>query len=109
MPRFILIDADTGYVFGDTADLSGLNVNPESATEAARLIDTMVIGEHGRIYSEVSRRALNGRTGYLVYRADDGSNWPVPAVIDGQDPETIAAIEQNCEFVAAVLCQDEAA
>lgn len=109
MARFILIDAHTGFIFGDTADINGRSVAPESITDAARILDAEVVGEHGRAYSEVSRHALTGRTGYLVYRADIDGAEAVPVVHDGQDAETIAAVERLCRYEGAVLCERAAA
>lgn len=104
MPRYILIDANSGYVFGDTADLGGRDAQPESIVEAARLVDEAETGVRDRAYEEVSR--LEGRTGYLVYRADVDGSEAVPVVVDGQDPAVIAAVETKCRYVGSVLCID---
>lgn len=103
MPRFILIDNNSGYIFGDSADFASGNQSDLTPVEAARLLDES-IGEHGREYSELSSQPRDTRTGYAVYRADIDGSEAVPVVYDGQDQETISAVERDCEFVAFVEC-----
>ena len=95
MTRYILIDSNSGYIFGDSADFAAGN-SDLTPTEAARLMDES-IGEHGREYRELSSVPRDTRTGYAVYRAE-----AVPVVQDGQDREMIEAVERDCEFVAFV-------
>ena len=47
MPRYILIDNNSGYIFGDSADFAAGNQSDLTPTEAARLMDES-IGEYGR-------------------------------------------------------------
>jgi hypothetical protein len=103
MARYVLIDAHTGYVFGDTAELAGFARTEGTIVDAARTLDES-IGEYGRTYLEVSRHDLDGRTGYHVYRADACNSDAVPTVCDGQDAETIAAVESECEYVGSIHC-----
>lgn len=104
MPRYILIDAHSGYVFGDTADIGGRAVHPGDILEAARILDTEVVRVDDRAYQEVPRQELAGRTGYLVYRADIDGSEAIPVVEDGQDRETIEAVRRLCRYEGAVLC-----
>lgn len=101
MPRYILIDNNSGYIFGDSADFAAGNQSDLTPTEAARLMDES-IGEHGREYRELSSVPRDTRTGYAVYRADINGSEAVPVVQDGQDREMIEAVERDCEFVAFV-------
>lgn len=106
MPRYILIDNGSGYVFGDTADLPG-NDDPSSLTpiEAARLLDES-IGEPGREYELIGYNPRDTSTGYHVYRADVEGSDAVAVVTDGQDREVIEAVERDCEYVGYVACRD---
>lgn len=98
MARYIIIDAWTGYIFGDTADLDGA-ARDETPAEACARLDAS-IGEYGRTYEEVSR--LSSDTGYIVYRADIEGGEVLPVVTDGQDQDMIEAVERLCERVCAV-------
>ena len=106
MPRYILIDNASGYIFGDTADYAaGRDVH--GAIEAARLLDES-LGVHGRIYRERFRKGRSGDgTGYNVYRADIDGSEAVPVVYDGQDQETINAVIHDCEHIAFVAVDSE--
>jgi len=104
MARFIIIDTNSGYIFGDTANLpagqftcSG-GLNDADMAAACRAIDA-TNGEHGRSYEALNGvRELNGRSGYMVYL---GSN-AVATVIDGQDQEAIETVERHCALVGVV-------
>ena len=99
MPAYIIQDAYTGYIWGDTRDVSGQVVTVDTPVDACRVIDHD-IGERDRKYAEVSR--LSGDTGYLVYRVDIDGSEAVVVVHDGQDRETIEAVQNACEFVGYV-------
>lgn len=45
-------------------------------------------------------------TGYDVYRADINGSDAVPVVQDGQDRETIEAVERDCEYVGFIRCEE---
>lgn len=105
MPRFILIDHNSGYIFGDTADyLAGQDVGTLTPMLAAKLLDQS-IGEHGRTYEECgpNYRPSSEDNAYYVYRADIDGSEAVCLVEDGQDQEMIEAVERDCELVAVVL------
>ena len=117
MARYILIDNCSGYIFGDTADLpqhtfaeDSFPVSQSGLTpiEAARWLDETEVREFGRAYEKVSR--LDGNeTGYRIYRADINGSEAVPVAYDGQDADTIAEVERNCDLVATVRCFAEGA
>lgn len=101
MARLILIDNNSGYIFGDTADFADGRADL-TPVEAARLLDEKVVGEFGREYREHSGSPSSTVTGYLVYRADINGSEAVPVVQDGQDQEMIDAVMEQCEFVCFV-------
>lgn len=112
MARFIIIDTQTGYIFGDTADLTTAqyecsNRNDDADIVAAcRAVDES-IGSHGLSYRLESYNPSKSRDGYLVYRADVGGSDAVPTVTDGQDQETIEAVERDCDLVGFVTRESE--
>lgn len=102
MPRFIMIDSDSGYVFGDTADLNGKLVPCSNPVEACHAMDHAV-GEYRRTYREHgpdSHAARRGASGYFVYTAREGQRYPF--IHDGQDKADIAAVQRNLTLVAFV-------
>jgi len=109
MPRYILIDNHSGYIFGDTADMplnheiDGVPVRDLTLTPeiAARWLDEAVQGYYGYNYREVYHLSY-GETGYQVYRADIDGGDVVPIAHDGSDPDAIAAVERDCPFVAHI-------
>lgn len=104
MARYILIDNNSGYIFGDTADFAaGRESEINSIADAARMLDES-IGEHDRSYTEHMRNPRTTATGYDVYRADVDGSDAVPVVIDGQDQETIDAVVQSCRYEGFVSC-----
>ena len=105
MPRFILIDDNSGYIWGDSAEFAAEAKGDLDPITAARLLDES-LGEQDREYEEVSR--LNGRSGYRVYRADINGSDAVGPVWDGQSAEEIEAVERDCEHVATVAFREMA-
>lgn len=102
MPRYILIESNTGYIWADTADLPGWIESDQQPVDAARLIDEH-IGARGREYELFrSARSASDGSGYHVWRADVGGSEAVAVVQDGQDPEMIAAVERDCEYIGYV-------
>lgn len=105
MPRYILIDDHSGYIFGDTADLPSAASGDMTPARAAQALDES-LGEHGRSYEEHGPGYRpDGVMAYHVYRADVGGSEAVPIVQDGQDSEMIRAVERDCVKVAVVTCQ----
>lgn len=114
MPRFILIDNYTGYIWGDSADLDGKVFVPtgmptfgsamveNAALEYAAALDAST-GTHGRTYDTCNRHDLaSNETGYHVYRADVNGSDAVALVHDGQDQETIDAVVRDCQYVTSI-------
>ena len=102
MPRYILIDSHTGYVFGDTADFAANRQSDlTSPVDAARMLDEDM-GECGCEYEELARDPHDTSTGYHVYRADIEGSEAIPVVWDGQDEATIRSVEEHCAFVSFV-------
>jgi len=97
--RYIIQDSYTGYIWGDSADFAAGKDAPDSIVAACRMLDES-IGECERTYKEVSR--LSGQDGYIVYRADINGSEAVPIVQDGQDQETIEAVERECQLLGYV-------
>ncbi len=105
--RLILIDNNSGYIWGEFAssDYTGdLDVNACLAAAAAH-VDTET-GAQARTYSVSGRAPSSTQTGYHVYRADVRGSEAVPAITDGQDQEMIDAVERDCEYMGFVACQD---
>lgn len=91
--RYIIQDAYTGYIWGDSAEA------PETIIDACKMLDNS-IGEFERTYEEVPR--LSSECGYIVYRADINGSEAVPVVQDGQDREIIEAVERDCQLLGYV-------
>ena len=91
--NYIIQDAYTGYIWGDTRDFNDGPNHYDSIIDACRALDE-TNGDHGCTYEEVPR--LSGDTGYIVYEVNAGGSEAVVVVHDGQDPETIADVEDNC-------------
>ncbi|HEV8502954.1 MAG TPA: hypothetical protein VGR63_15370 [Casimicrobiaceae bacterium] len=106
MPRYILIDNHSGFIFGDTADMAPgvIGSSDVSPTLAARWLDENLVGQFGREYELIGRNPNDTSTGYHVYRADIDGSEAVPVVHNGQDRETIAAVERSCRYEGFVRC-----
>ena len=106
MPRYILIDHDSGYIFGDTADYAASVASGDiTPVLAARLLDES-LGDHGRTYEEHGSGHRPNGSAYRVYRADVGGAEAVAIVNDGQDRKTIGLVERDCVDVAVVTWSD---
>lgn len=103
MTRYILIDSNSGYVWGDTADLDG-SARDETPEDAARRLDKNVGGRdawnHAYTFHHSGRPHGNG---YFIYRAAES----FPIVADGQSAETIRAVQRDCAYLGFV-CVDVA-
>ena len=109
MTRYLLIDNGSGYIFADSANLDGKIWTGDNPADFAAAFDA-TIGEHGRTYDDVSRSALaSNETGYHVYRADINGSEAVAVVQDGQDQDTIDAVERDCEYVTTLRTNEAAA
>lgn len=118
MARYIIMDNASGYIWADTADMDhkhvmrggtwegntvqAIGMHAMQPCDVARWIDE-TLGEYDRDYEEVSRSELaSNDVGYLIYRADVGGSEALPVITDGQDADTIAAVDRLCVRVATV-------
>jgi hypothetical protein len=116
--QIILIDTDSGYIWGDSADLNGRiftmddfdydQIGPRRPTEDdwalqfARALDKS-LGEHGRTYvMQDPAAARNGQSGYMAYRNDINGSEAVGHIRDGQDNEMIEAVERDCQLIGFI-------
>lgn len=97
MPRFILIDRHSGYIFGDTADYAA-GQDFSTPAEAAVILHRSLMDPAS---FEACDRHDDAAT-YDVYRADVNGSEAVGIVTDGQDAETIAAVESSCDYVESL-------
>ena len=97
MPRYILIEEHSGYIWGDTAALPEFANTEQTPIDAARVLNES-LGEYDREYKQVFPHEIMGQGGYLVYEADDD----FPIVCDGQDRGEIDAVESTCRLVCAI-------
>lgn len=118
MTRLIIQEAHSGFLWADSAlfqpahcaDYSAGGFDPSGPCCDANIlaaIRTMQweIGDLDQQWEIVSRRdarILAGRDGYIVWRADVDGSDAVAAIQDGQDMDTIRAVERGCELVAVV-------
>lgn len=99
MARFIIIDVNSGYIFGDTADFAANQPSEITPEEACMLLDASLMQPGGH-YVRCDERSSCAT--YLVYRADIAGGEAIPVVTDGQDRETIEAVEDFCSLVCGV-------
>ena len=102
MPRWILIDYNTGFIWGDSADFNG-RIFTGSAVDYAKALDVS-LGNVGRTYDESGwQRKVQG---YDVYRADVKGSDAVATVTDGQDSDQIAAVVRDCTYCGFISFED---
>jgi len=104
MPRYILIDNNSRYIFGDTADFNGEIYAASGPEDAARELDERVVKEYGRTYTLYTEEPSLEVDGYWVYRADVRGSEAVPLVDDGRSQKMTNDVVRNCEFVGFVKC-----
>lgn len=98
--RYILIDSESGYIWADSADHRG-RIFEGSALEFAEAVDVDVNGKPGSDY-EMHDVKPQGADGFFVYQAHVNGSDAVPVVWDGQDQETIDAVERSCDLIGFV-------
>lgn len=104
--HLILIDTNSGYIWGDTRDLAGYDASYAAALRdmdaaakyAAATLDRDV-GTEADEYKIDNRGAPDS---YNIYRVDINGSEALPLVGDGQDQETINAVKRECAYVATV-------
>jgi hypothetical protein len=120
--RIILIDSYTGYIWGDSASYKGraftlddalafkpdINATSEHdfALAYAAALDADIGGELRDYDMRRVSTARDGSSGYMAYRADVDGSEAVPAVYDGQDKETIEAVETHCQRIGFIAYRD---
>jgi hypothetical protein len=102
VPRFILIDHNTGVIFGDTAAYAPEEQSGLTPIAAARLLDEREVHHIGRSYALLAHAAHDNSTGYEVYHADDA----FPVASDGQHRDTIRRVIRYCEFIGFVAASN---
>jgi hypothetical protein len=106
MARFILIDNNSGYIWGDSADTNG-PARDETPVEYARRLDAYVgkcLPEF-REYVCCCNNPHDGSNGYDVYE-DVGISESIPVITDGQSQEQIEMVENNCSYVGFIKITD---
>lgn len=98
MTRYILIDDNSGHIWGDSADLDGAIFAADDPIEYAAALDRAT-GDPDWSYAW---SASSGGGGYHVYRADVRGSDAITVVWDGQDRDTINAVEQGCEYLGFI-------
>jgi hypothetical protein len=101
MPRYILVEVNSGFVWGDTASLPEFSNTNQTPIDAARVLDES-LSEYNRGYEQVFPHEIMGQDGYLVYEVDD----TVPVVYDGQDKEMLALLSDYYSPVCAIRSFD---
>ena len=102
--RYIIIDNNSGYIWGDSADFAAGKDHGDDLCEVARLLDES-LGERGRSYELLGSNPRTTITGYDVYRVDIDGSELLPVVEDGQDQETIDLVESEGEYCGFVVSE----
>lgn len=99
MARYILINSNSGYIWGDSADLGG-KIFKGNAIQFARALDAWIGTEDPKEqdYELLSRPPCDTETGYHVYRANVGRRHTVPVITNGQSQDQIEAVERDCQY-----------
>jgi len=99
MERYILIDANSGFIFGDTLDpwwRLGESM-PTDPIDAVKSLDRSLLIDNDEFeYGETSRH--DPFATFYVYRSGDS----FPHIQDGQDQGLIDAVCRDCLFLAAI-------
>ena len=99
MARYILIDNNSGFIFGDTKNINCSRTFKNPA-EAAKMLDES-IGEPASEYVEIyGDHDTSGKSGYGVYSADDIED--MTEVEDGTDQATIDKFCRKCVRICFV-------
>lgn len=98
MARYILIDSNSGYIWGDSADLDG-KIFEGNAIQFARALDAWIgTDPNEQDYELLNRPPCDTETGCHVYRADVDGSEAVPVITNGQSQEQIRAVERDCQY-----------
>lgn len=100
MPRYIFIDRNSGYIWGDSADIDGKIVTG-TPCEVAAALDKSIGDLDGDVeYDETFQS--DPHVTYDVYRADINGSEAVTVITDGQDQEMIDAVQRDCKFATSI-------
>jgi hypothetical protein len=101
MARYIFIDQNSGYIWGDSADIDGKIVTG-TPVEVVTALDASLEEDPDRFEYWQTYKSDAERT-YDVYRADVGGSDAIGPIRDGTDHETIEAVLRNCEYVTSIV------
>lgn len=96
MAHYIIQDAFTGYIWGDTRDFNGEVYTADGVVDACRKLDDIIGGADDREYDVVDQ--LDSDSGYLVYSVDINGSEAVSVDHGGQDQDYIEAVQNECVF-----------
>lgn len=119
--RIVLIDNNSGYIFGDSADLDGriftwddvydpfrsrypgrVTLTADDFALAFAQAFDRSIGETGRAYRMAGSDPASNETGYHVYRIDVDGSHVIGDVHDGQDREIIDAVTTGGRYLGFI-------
>lgn len=123
--RIVLIDNNSGYIFGDSADLDGRIFGWDDVPDPARsgyparitwtaddfalafaeALDRS-IGQAGRAYRMAGSDPASTETGYHVYQIDVDGSDVIGDVHDGQDRELIDAVTTGGRYMGFIAAID---
>ena len=101
MAHYILIDQNSGYIWGDSADIDGKIVTG-TPCEVAKVLDESIGGlDQPLEYEETYQTDVNAT--YDVYRADGYGSEQIAVIQNGQDADTINAVVRDCKYVTSIV------
>jgi hypothetical protein len=123
MVRIILIDSDSGYIWGDSATLDSRVFDLDAALAICPDMDVSSVDDFALAYAEALDRSVGGEprtyemlsasasrdggSGYMAYRADIDGSEAVEVVSDGQSQEAIEAVISKCREIGFIARFDK--
>tara|TARA_R110000822_G_scaffold75024_2_gene180290 strand:- start:5407 stop:5712 length:306 start_codon:yes stop_codon:yes gene_type:complete len=97
--RYIIIDRNSGFVFGDTADRWWRmdEAHPAGPLEATKSLDHALMVDTSEMHYAITDK-YDAKVTYDIYSAEDC----FPVVRDGQDQSVIDLVCKRCAFTASV-------
>jgi len=97
--RYIIIDRNSGFIWGDTADRWWRmdELPPVGPLESARSLDQSISNDMSEMQYEITDK-YDAKATYDIYAAKDC----FPVVRDGQDQSMIDLVCKRCTFTASV-------
>ena len=105
MARYIFIDHNSGYIWGDSVDIDGKIVTG-TPVEVAAALDAS-LEEDPALFTYWQTHKSDPERTYDVYRADIGGSEVIGTIHDGTDQETIEAVLRDCEYVTSIARKEE--